>query len=63
MKNGDVMHNDICNYLVNLNNNYKVGNSNDHVYNDELVTTCRDNGNLFCLFDNVFAIINKKEGL
>ena len=60
MKNGDVAHNDICNYLVNLNNNHKIGNSNNYVSNDELVTTCRYHGNLFYLFDSFFLLLIKR---
>ena len=59
-KNGDVACNGICNYLVNLINNHKIGNSNDHASNDELVTTCRDYGNLLCLFDNVLLLSIKE---
>ena len=61
MKNGDVMCNDICNYLVNLDNNHKICNSNDCVSNDELVTTCRDHGNLLCLFE-FFLLLSIKRG-
>ena len=53
------MHNEICNCLVNLKINHKIGNSNYCISNDELVTMCRDCGKLFYLFYNVFAIINK----
>ena len=62
MDNGDVAHESISNFLVSLNNNNKIGNSNDDVPSDEVVTVCKDCGNLFFLFDNVIAILNKKRG-
>ena len=62
MKNGDVMHDSIINYLVNLSNNNKIGNSNDHAHNNKLVPVRKDHGNLFCLLNNTFTIFNKKRG-
>ena len=55
MKHGDVTCNDISNYLIDQNNNDKVGNSNDMISDEEIKATCANHGNLFCLFDNVFS--------
>ena len=60
MNNGDFMYNEVCNYLVNLKNYQKIGNSNDYVSNEELVTTCKDYGNLYCVFDNIFLLSTTK---
>ena len=62
MKNRDVSHDSMNNYLVSINNNNKIVNFNDDVFKNEVVTVCKDYGNLFFLFDNVFDIVNKKRG-
>ena len=62
MKHGDVMCNDISNYLIDQNNNDKVGNSNDMISDEEIKATCTDHDNLFCLFDKVFSMLNRKRG-
>ena len=62
MKNGDVVNDSIRNFLVNLNNNNKIGHSNDGMSINEVVIVREDYGNLFCLFDNVLDIVNKKRG-
>ena len=38
----------------------KIGNSNDYVSNEELVTTCKDYGNLYCVVDNIFLLSTTK---
>ena len=55
MKHGDATHNGISNYLIDQNNNDKVGNSNDMISDEQIKATCADHDNLFCLFDNVFS--------
>ena len=63
MKNGDVTCKDISSYLQKENNNDSIGNSNDMISNEEIEKACNDYGNLFCLFDNVFSILNQKRVL
>ena len=50
MKNGDVAYDSASNYLNNLNNNNKIGNHNDDISTNEVVTVCKYYGNLFFLF-------------
>ena len=47
MDNVDAEHESISNYLVSLNNNNKIVNSNDDVSNKELVTVYKYHVNLF----------------
>ena len=59
-KNGDDTYENISAFSIDQNNDNKIGNSNGIITNDERSRACKDYGNLFCLFDNVFSILNKK---
>ena len=63
MKNGDVACKDAISYLQKENNNNSIGNANDMISNEEIEKSCNDYGNLFCLFDDVFSILNQKRVL
>ena len=58
MSKGDEIFKEISEYLCRMNDERKIGNENDLITNEEIKIICIDHGNLFCLFDSVFSIIN-----
>ena len=60
MAKGDEIYQEIADFLCEMNELNKIGNSNATITNEEIRTICKDYGNIFCLFDNVFAILNTK---
>ena len=60
MQYGDIACEDTSSYLINENNDDKLGNTHGIITKDKISRACKDCGNLFCLFNNVFYVLNKK---
>ena len=63
MSKGNETFSEIADFFWKLNDENKIGNSNDKITNDEIRTISNDHGNLLCLFDKVFSIVNSKRDI
>ena len=60
MQKGDDIYQEISDFLCQMNDEKKIWNENNKISSEEIKTICYNYGNLFCLFDNMFSILNTK---
>ena len=62
MKNGNDVFREISLQFCKLNYDNELGNRNDAIDDIEIKIMCHDYSNFFCLFDNVFSVLNSERG-
>ena len=62
MKNSNDVFRETSSCLCKLNGDNELENKNDAIDNAEIKITWHDYGIFFCLFDNVFSVLNSERG-